>query len=109
MKTLKSILKKPDYKARDHSKDAKKFAEKHTIKRTDDANGNDDKLFKASNIKAIKRKKENHGYEPGEDSSVYESTKAAIAAYLEESDEFVTDEELDSLVEETLEELSKKL
>lgn len=107
MKTLKSILQKPDYKARDHSKDAKKFAEKHTIKKTSDANGNDDNLFNAKNIKRVSRK-DNHGYEPGEDASVYESTKASIAAYLDESEEYISEEDLEALTEEILDELSKK-
>lgn len=108
MKTLNSILKKPDYKARDHSKDAKRFADKHVIKRTDDANGNDDKLFNASNIKAISRKKDRHGYEPGEDAGVYESVRESIAAYLDESDQYITEEDLEELTEEILDELSKK-
>lgn len=35
----------------------------------------DDKLFKATNVKTYDRKKDRHGYNPGEDQKVYESKK----------------------------------
>jgi hypothetical protein len=51
----------------------KRFKDKHQVKVTPDANGNDDKLFKASNVKMGDRHPTNHGYNPGEDSTKYES------------------------------------
>lgn len=76
MKTLKQILGETDaYEPK--SPDEKKFKAKHTIKRTDDVNGNDDKLFKASNVKPVDRETpENHGYNPGTDERVYEDNDA---------------------------------
>lgn len=41
---------------------SQEFVDDHEINRVKDANGNDDKLFKASNIKPVQRKKEKHGY-----------------------------------------------
>lgn len=70
MKTLSAVL--GGYSPK--SPDEAKFADKHKIKKTEDANGNDDKLFKASNIKAVNRETpENHGYNPGTDEKVYEN------------------------------------
>lgn len=70
MKTLKAVL--GGYTPK--SPDEAKFAGKHKIKVTDDAHGNDDKLFKASNIKPINRESpDNHGYNPGTDEKVYEN------------------------------------
>lgn len=76
MKTLKQILGETDaYEPK--SPDEKKFKAKHTIKKTDDVNGNDDKLFKASNVKPVDRETpENHGYNPGTDERVYEDNDA---------------------------------
>lgn len=54
--------------------DEKKFADKHVVKKMKDQNGNDDKLFKATNIKPVKRATE-HGYETvgqHDDEKVYE-------------------------------------
>lgn len=50
----------------------KRFADKHKVDVTDDANGNDDKLFKAANVKVGDRKPTRHGYNAGEDAAVYE-------------------------------------
>lgn len=50
----------------------KRFKDKHVVDRTPDANKNDDKLFKASNVKLADRKPTRHGYNPGEDQQVYE-------------------------------------
>ena len=60
------------------SKDEKKFMDKHiaTKNKLDDHGTQDDKLFNATNIKAVDRETE-HGYNPGNDEKVYEekSTK----------------------------------
>lgn len=55
------------------TKDTKRFIEKHEVKKTEDANGNDDKLFNASNINPHDRSK-GHGYNPGEDTAAYNKT-----------------------------------
>lgn len=60
------------------TKDTKRFIEKHDIKKTEDANGNDDKLFNASNINAHDRSK-GHGYNPGEDSAAYTKEEADLS------------------------------
>lgn len=70
MKTLKQIFNEvygPD------TKDGKAFVHKHVTVKTDDANGNGDDVFQATNVKTVERKKERHGYNPGEDEKVYES------------------------------------
>lgn len=68
MKTLKQILEVygPD------TKDGKAFVQKHVVVKTTDANGNGDDVFQATKVKKADRKKERHGYEPGEDDKVYE-------------------------------------
>lgn len=48
------------------------FIDDHEINRVADANGNDDKLFKASNIKPLDRKKEKHGYDAKDAENVNE-------------------------------------
>lgn len=58
--------------------DERKFVAKHVVKKTPDANKNDDKLFTASNVKAIDRKKDNHGYNPGDDEKVYEEVEQIV-------------------------------
>lgn len=70
MKTLKQIFNEvygPD------TKDGKAFVHKHVTVKTDDVNGNGDDVFQATNVKTVERKKERHGYNPGEDEKVYES------------------------------------
>ena len=57
--------------------DEKKFVDKHVVKKHGDRNGNDDKLFKASNVKPVKRATE-HGYETvgqHDDEKVYEEVQ----------------------------------
>lgn len=54
------------------SPDEARFINKHKITTVPDANGNDDKLFKASNVKQSDRS--NHGYGDEEDDKMYEST-----------------------------------
>ena len=71
MKTLKDILEV--YQAK--SKDERRFVDKHIVVKQKDRNGNKDDVFQATNIKPLDRKKERHGYEPGEDEKVYEETE----------------------------------
>ena len=52
--------------------DEQKFVDKHVVQKHDDRNGNGDDVFKAANVKKADRKKDRHGYEPGEDEAVYE-------------------------------------
>lgn len=57
--------------------DEKKFVDKHVVKKNKDQNGNDDKLFKATNVKPVKRATD-HGYETAgehDDEKVYEETQ----------------------------------
>lgn len=79
MKSLSKIL--DDYS--NITKDTKKFIEKHAIKKTEDANGNDDKLFNASNINAHDRSPM-HGYNPGEDKAAAHAITKAQQAAIEE-------------------------
>jgi len=55
--------------------DEQKFIDKHVVAKTADRNGNDDEVFKGSKVKMADRKKERHGYNPGEDEEVYEELK----------------------------------
>lgn len=55
--------------------DEQKFIDKHVVAKVADRNGNDDELFKGSKVKMADRKKEGHGYNPGEDEEVYEELK----------------------------------
>lgn len=68
MKTLKQFLEVYEPK----SPDEKKFKDKHVTIKHDDRAGNGDDVFQATNVKKVERKKERHGYEPGEDEKVYE-------------------------------------
>jgi len=62
------------------SADEKKFKDKHvTVKHKLDAPSNDDKLFQATNIKAVSREDE-HGYNPGNDAKVYEAVSVKDTA-----------------------------
>lgn len=67
-KKLREIAEVYDPKA----KDEKKFKDKHVVSKTDDANGNKDDVFQATNVKTVDRYKEAHGYNPGQDEKVYE-------------------------------------
>jgi hypothetical protein len=60
---------------RPKSPDEQKFVDKHVVIKHKDRNGNGDDVFNAKNIKKADRKKERHGYEPGEDEKVYEEVK----------------------------------
>ena len=57
------------------SKDEKRFKDKHITAKSklDDRGTQDDQLFNAKNIKTVDREME-HGYNPGNDEKVYEST-----------------------------------
>jgi hypothetical protein len=54
--------------------DEQKFVDKHVVAKHSDRNGNDDAAFKGK-TKQIDRRKERHGYNPGEDEKVYEELK----------------------------------
>jgi len=54
--------------------DEQKFVDKHVVAKHSDRNGNDDGHFKGK-TKQIDRRKERHGYNPGEDEKVYEELK----------------------------------
>lgn len=57
------------------SADELRFYLKHLIKTLSMQDGTeDDKVFKASHVKTYDRKKDRHGYNPGEDRKVYEAT-----------------------------------
>ena len=58
---------------RPKSPDEQRFVDKHVVVKHADRNGNGDDLFNAKNVKKINRKKENHGYESGDDAKVYEN------------------------------------
>lgn len=54
--------------------DEQKFVDKHVVAKHPDRNGNDDDHFRGK-TKQIDRRKERHGYNPGEDEKVYEELK----------------------------------
>ena len=56
--------------------DEQKFVDKHVVAKHSDRNGNDDDAFKGK-TKQIDRRKERHGYNPGEDEKVYEELKGS--------------------------------
>jgi len=56
--------------------DEQKFVDKHVVAKHPDRNGNDDGHFKGK-TKQIDRRKERHGYNPGEDEKVYEELKGS--------------------------------
>lgn len=53
---------------------SQEFIDDHEVEKTDDANGNDDKLFKASNVKVVDRKASRKGYNAKESEDVNEKT-----------------------------------
>ena len=57
--------------------DEQKFVDKHVVAKHPDRNGNDDEVFKGSKVKPIDRRKDRHGYNPGEDEKVYEELKGS--------------------------------
>lgn len=90
MKTIKELFEV--YKPK--SPDEQKFVDKHVAIKHKDRNGNDDDVFNATNVKAIKRKEERHGYDSGEDEKVYEDLE-------------ISDEELVFELSEDVEELEE--
>lgn len=52
--------------------DEQRFVDKHTIEVTDDANGNDDSMFKGTIVKYANRASERHGYDSPDDKRVHE-------------------------------------
>lgn len=70
-KTLKDFL---EGYLKVKSADEQKFIDKHVTAKNPDRNGNGDDVFKGS-TKAIDRRKERKGYNPGEDEKVYEELK----------------------------------
>lgn len=56
------------------SADEQKFIDKHVTVKNPDRNGNGDDVFKGK-TKPTDRRKERHGYEPGDDEKVYEALK----------------------------------
>lgn len=64
----------------------RRFAAKHldnVVKREDPA-GNGDDVFKASNVKAISREAENHGYDPGDDEDIYEESQPSLGRHIKD-------------------------
>lgn len=55
--------------------DEQKFMDKHIIQHTDDANGNDDAMFKGTGVKTVDREKERHGYDAEKGAAVHEETQ----------------------------------
>lgn len=55
--------------------DEQKFVDKHVVAKHADRNGNDDEVFKGSKVKMADRRKDRHGYNPGEDEKVYEAVE----------------------------------
>lgn len=53
----------------------KNFKKKHVTIKVDDANGNGDDVFQATNVKPVNRSSDRHGYNPGQDEKVYEETE----------------------------------
>lgn len=92
MKTLKQLLEKSAEKPTPtnpiekdsitslvpRTNDERRFYDKHTVKKTDDRNGNGDDVFNASNIKTYDRSASNHGYNSKQDQEVYETTSGKL-------------------------------
>jgi len=76
-KTLKDFL---EGYLKVKSADEQKFVDKHVIAKNPDRNGNGDDVFKGS-TKAIERRKERKGYDPGDDEKVYEETDLTESTY----------------------------
>lgn len=55
--------------------DEQRFMDKHTIEVTDDANGNDDEVFKGTKVKYADRSAERHGYDSPSDARVHEQAE----------------------------------
>lgn len=55
--------------------DEQRFVDKHKIEKTEDANGNDDEVFKGTKVKKIERASERHGYDQPQDQHVHEDVE----------------------------------
>ena len=55
--------------------DEQRFMDKHTIEVIDDANGNDDEVFKGTKVKYAERASERHGYDSPDDKRVHEEVE----------------------------------
>lgn len=53
---------------------SQEFIDDHEVEKVEDANGNKDDVFKATNVKPVDRKKERHGRDAKESEQVYEKT-----------------------------------
>lgn len=73
MKTLKQILSTTNYA--DSKPDLDDFVKKHDVEKVEDANGNKDDVFQATNVKYVKREKERHGYDKPKDEKVHEEAE----------------------------------
>ena len=62
---------------RPKSGDEQRFFDKHVVQLFQNIYAKDeyDKLFKGTNVKAVDREKDNHGYNPGSDEKVYEEVE----------------------------------
>ena len=87
-KTLKDFMEV--YKPK--SPDEQKFVDKHVTIKHSDRNGNGDDVFKAANVKTIKRKEDRKGYDPGDDEKVYEEVEEVEEARIYPGDYHVTSE-----------------
>lgn len=97
---------------RPKAKGEQRFVDKHVTIKHKDANGNEDDVFKATNVKPVDREKE-HGYNPGSDEKVYEETLEVVAegirAYYEEVGEEISEEDLMDFANEIYESLMDEL
>lgn len=66
------------------SEDEQRFVDKHKVEVVDDANGNDDEVFKGTKAKTIDRSKERHGYSSPKDADVYEEVESEDAEEIDE-------------------------
>ncbi len=64
--------------------DEQRFFDMHKIEVIDDANGNDDAIFKGMSVKPINRKSERHGYDDEEAKKAYDARVAMQASVREE-------------------------
>ena len=72
--------------------DEQRFFDMHKIEVVDDANGNDDAIFKGMSVKPINRKQERHGYDDEEAKKAYDARTKMQLAVKEELDLSESDE-----------------
>ena len=66
--------------------DEQRFFDMHKIEVIDDANGNDDAIFKGMSVKPVNRKEERHGYDDEEAKKAYDARIGMRAGVSEEVD-----------------------